>query len=46
MSEAAVQYFDMMELALEETETEAFGAYYVYDMDTTKNTYSIGVYGN
>lgn len=46
MSEAAVQYYDMMELALEETKKEAFGAYYVYDMDTTTHSYSIGIYGN
>ena len=25
---------------------ETFGAYYIYEADTDKNSYSIGVYGN
>ena len=46
LTEVAIQYYDMMELALEESEKEAYGAYYVYDMNERTNSYSIGVFGN
>ena len=30
----------------EKTHTEYFAGYYIYEMDQSSNTYSIGVYGN
>jgi hypothetical protein len=35
-----------MEHFVEEENLEAFGAYYVYDLDPSKNQYAIGVMGN
>ena len=45
ISEAAENFMEEAEI-YEEKHMEAFASYYVYDMDTSTNSYSIGVYGN
>jgi len=45
ISEAAEIFMEEAE-KYEEEHMEAFASYYVYDMDASTNSYSIGVYGN
>jgi DNA-directed RNA polymerase alpha subunit len=46
LTEAAHLYYEEMEVFVEEESLEAFGAYYIYDYDKSKNYYAVGVFGN